>query len=428
MATRKTAPKKKRSPKKRKPKVKLDNKKVMALAGVMIFICAKILSLTFMISAPDEKVVAVKEKNAAEQHLDKPAEKQKQQSVKKQTEKNQQQKNQPEKKQKKNETENKKTVSQKNQTEKKEVQKKSSVQENEKTPAEKTETEKTAEIKPKTAEKKETKAEKSEQRASVKNAKVQPEKEVKVQQKPQAKPETKPAPAKAKFNIPQAKNNARLCFIIDDGGHKTTNLRKYTTLSFPITIAVLPKLQFSRECARIVVADKKELMLHQPMQAQNLKMNPGPGAILPDMDLKEVYATISQNLAELGPQVKGFNNHEGSLITTDLNMMGAVLDVAADNKIYFVDSRTSKDSMATFAALERDMKILEREVFIDDVISRSEMLKQILRGIDIANKKGKVIMIGHVDKSAKILPQLFSELYPELKAKGYRLVYPSQLL
>ena len=68
--------------------------------------------------------------------------------------------------------------------------------------------------------------------------------------------------------------------------------------------------------------------------------------------------------------------------------------IRCGNKIYFVDSSTSKDSMATFAALERDMKILEREVFIDDVISRSEMLKQILRGIDIANKKGKVIMIG----------------------------------
>ena len=169
-------------------------------------------------------------------------------------------------------------------------------------------------------------------------------------------------------------------------------------------------------------------MLHQPMQAQNLKMNPGPGAILPDMGMSEVYATVSQNLAELGPDVKGFNNHEGSLITCDLNMMGAVLDAAHDNNVFFVDSRTSKDTMAPFAALERDMKILEREVFIDDVIDRGEMLKQIMRGIDIANKKGKVIMIGHVDKSAKILPQLLSELYPELKAKGYQIVFPSQLL
>ena len=80
------------------------------------------------------------------------------------------------------------------------------------------------------------------------------------------------------------------------------------------------------------------------------------------------------------------------------------------------------------AALERDVKILQREVFIDDIIDRGEMLKQIMRGVDIANKKGKVIMIGHVDKSAKILPQLLSEMYPELKEKGYRLVFPSELL
>lgn len=395
MATKKSAPKKKKSPKKRKPKVKLDNKKVMAAAAIMIFVCAVILSVTFMISVPEAQNPSVQKNSRT--------------AVEKQAK--------PEQK--------KKTAVQK------------PAEKAEKTPSAKADVKKKEEPKPETKRTQEKEERKVHPKTQVavqpkKIKKTETKATPKVEQKTESKapPKTiaKPTDNPSRFSIPQSKNNARLCFIIDDGGQTTANIRKYTSLPFPIAIAVLPQLAATKECARIVVADRKELMLHQPMQAQNLKMNPGPGAILPDMSLREVYATVSKNLSELGPHVKGFNNHEGSLITCDLNMMGAVLDAAADNKVYFVDSRTSKDTMASFAALERDMKILEREVFIDDIIDCAEMLKQIMRGIDIANKKGKVIMIGHVDKSAKILPTLLSEMYPELKAKGYRLVFPSQLL
>lgn len=401
MATRKSVQTKKRSPKKRKPKVKLDNKKVMALAAVMIFICALVLVVTFMISDPETKKSEQKSRNVVERQTETPK------TVKEKAEKRKEQKSPENKKSTVKKDEPKVQPEKKNSTKVKTEPKKEPKAESEKT-----------------SEEKETK---SQTRPEQKKAQ---EPEVKKEEKTQTKTEQKVEPKKAavKFNIPESSNRARLCFIIDDGGQSTSHIRKYTTLPFPVAIAVLPRLPATKECARIVVSDRKELMLHQPMQAQNLKMNPGPGAILPDMGMSEVYATVSQNLAELGPDVKGFNNHEGSLITCDLNMMGAVLDAAHDNNVYFVDSRTSKDTMAPFAALERDMKILEREVFIDDVIDRGEMLKQIMRGIDIANKKGKVIMIGHVDKSAKILPQLLSELYPELKAKGYQIVFPSQLL
>ena len=37
-------------------------------------------------------------------------------------------------------------------------------------------------------------------------------------------------------------------------------------------------------------------------------------------------------------------------------------------------------------------------------------------------------MIGHVDKSADILPVLLTELAPVLKERGYEIVTPSRLL
>lgn len=418
MATKNSGQKKKRTPKKRKPKITLDNKKVLALASLMVFLCALFLSLAFVFSnGGSRNSGADKEKTAVEKKVSE------KKSQKKNGGKKTPEKKQPEKKDEKvpaaeggnSATVQSEPVQQKKESggQKKPEEKNSSVKAGE---------QKKPEVQPqkKSEKKQEPKAEEK----KVPEKKEAP-KETKQEIKKEAKEEKKAA---AKFNIPQSSNGARLCFIIDDGGQTTANIRKYTTLPFKLTVAVLPRLPCTKESARIVVQDGKELMLHQPMQAQNLKMNPGPGAILPDMTLGEIYSTVIQNLSELGPGVKGLNNHEGSLITCDEMMIGTVIDAAIERGVYFVDSRTTKDTKAPMAALERDVKILQREVFIDDIIDRDEMLKQIMRGIDIANKKGKVIMIGHVDKSAKILPQLLLELYPELKEKGYRLVFPSELL
>ena len=230
------------------------------------------------------------------------------------------------------------------------------------------------------------------------------------------RPEVQPVPV---FDIPPAVKGAVLVFVFDDAGLNPANVKRYTVLPFPVTIAVLPKLSHSRECAEITRASGNEVILHQPMQAVNLKVNPGPGAILPDMSTFEIASVLKENLSEIGP-VKGLNNHEGSLITQDVIKIGTVLDVADEVGIFFLDSRTTAETKAPQAALERGIQIYERDVFIDDVITRRVMLSEIYRGINIANKKGAAIMIGHVDKSVGILPALLADLYPHLVKNGYR--------
>ena len=229
------------------------------------------------------------------------------------------------------------------------------------------------------------------------------------------------------FAIPPAQNAAVLVFIIDDGGYSTVHLEKYTSLPFPVAVAVLPRLAHSVECAQIVRSSGQELMLHQPMQAKNLNVYPGEGAVLPSMSADEIYDTVVENLREIAP-VRGMNNHEGSLITADADKVAAVLEATKDAGVYFLDSRTSADTVAPQVAAGKGMRILQRDVFIDDVISEDEMLKQILRGLDIANKKGQAVMIGHVDKSAAILPSLLKRMYPELVKQGYTFAFPSELL
>ena len=63
-----------------------------------------------------------------------------------------------------------------------------------------------------------------------------------------------------------------------------------------------------------------------------------------------------------------------------------------------------------------------------DLEARKDAVDKIYEGVKIANRDGYAIMIGHVDKSVKVLPQLFQEIYPELIKKGYRIATPSTLL
>lgn len=394
---------KRRPARKRKPKVSLDSTRVTVLAAVIVALCVLFLSLSFVFSraassSAAEKNISQKEPAAVAVEPAKklpPAK-----SAKKKTESSAE----------KNASSSKKTES------------------SDKTVS----TKKTAD----SAQKKqaaENTASSAAQNAVAKTS---------VSEKTAAKPSVKEQPHLAsavvpqkpveelpdrKFNIPKAAPGAKIAFVIDDAGQSVSNLKKYTSLPFDISVAVLPGLSHTKDCAYVVRAAKKELLLHQPMQAENLNLDPGPCAIKPGMSTFEIAQIVKTNLDELGPGVKGMNNHEGSLITGNVIKIGAVLDVAAERGIYFLDSRTTAASMARQAALERDMNIKERDVFIDDIVNRDKMLEQIYRGIGIANKKGKVIMIGHVDKSAGILPQLLSELYPYLKKNGYTVTVPSRL-
>ena len=230
------------------------------------------------------------------------------------------------------------------------------------------------------------------------------------------------------FLIPPAQNGATLVFVIDDAGMNAEYTKRYASLPFPLTIAVLPKLLHSKDCAYIVRSSGKELILPQPMQSLNHNLDPGPGKISVDMSFSQISSIINENLAEIGPGVKGLNNHEGSEVTEDVLRIGAVLDVCLENKIYFLDSRTTANTKAPQAALERDMTIFEKSgPYIDNIVSREAMLKEIYKSLEAANKNGSSIVIAHVDKSAEILPKLLEQMYPYLLKAGYRFATPSTL-
>lgn len=218
--------------------------------------------------------------------------------------------------------------------------------------------------------------------------------------------------------ITPAKNNAVLVFVFDDGGQNLSQLEKVLALPFPITVAVLPGLIHSKDSAAKIRQSGNELILHQPMQAVNLNVNPGPGAITPSMNEEEIRSVLFRNIYEIGP-IKGVNNHEGSLITADAEKMSYVMKLLSDEGLYFLDSRTNADTKVPFVAKSLGYSYYERNVFLDNTKVRADILAEIKKGLDYANKTGCAIMIGHV-WSAEILPGILQEIYPVLVKNGYK--------
>lgn len=223
------------------------------------------------------------------------------------------------------------------------------------------------------------------------------------------KPKTETTPVKPT-------KSGKLVFVFDDAGHNMIQLKPFLSMPFPITVAILPKLAYTKEAAAALEKANVCTILHQPMQAVNLSVDPGPGAIKPEMYSYEIEEIVKSNLSEVG-SVIGMNNHEGSLITASQSDIGTVLDVCKEKGLIFLDSRTNSASKAKQAALERGMTILERDIFLDNIQDRAEIIAMVNKGLEIADKKGYAIMIGHV--WCKDLANILSEMYPSLKAQGY---------
>ncbi|UTC77257.1 hypothetical protein E4O04_04240 [Treponema sp. OMZ 799] len=237
-----------------------------------------------------------------------------------------------------------------------------------------------------------------------------------ITEKPKEQEKEEDAAAYPIQDLPELPSKGKLIFVFDDAGHNLEQLQHFLNLPFPCTIAVLPKLPNSKEAARRIRAAGKELILHQPMQALNPNIDPGPGAVKPGMSREEIKTIVASNVEEIGP-IAGMNNHEGSLITSDETAMEAVLELCKEKNIYFLDSRTSSKSVVPQTAKKLNMNTWERAVFLDNKRDKAYMKKRIIDGLEIASQRGEAIMIGHV--VTVDLAILLKEMYSDLTREGY---------
>lgn len=113
------------------------------------------------------------------------------------------------------------------------------------------------------------------------------------------------------------------------------------------------------------------------------------------------------------------NNHQGSKITMDERIMNIVLAFCEEEGLYFLDSRTTADTVVPRLAQNRGMRILERDVFLDNDQDREQILRALRGGIRKAESTGAAVMIGHTWSLE--LADTLHQLYPELIEDGWTL-------
>jgi len=215
-----------------------------------------------------------------------------------------------------------------------------------------------------------------------------------------------------------------IAIIIDDLGYLEKRDTQAIELPGPITYAFLPHTPFAHDLALLAHSRNKEVMLHLPMESMEHD-HMGPGALTLDMTHEEFAQQLQADLAAV-PHVAGINNHMGSLLTRHPgHMVWLMRELSKRDDLYFVDSYTTKSSIAQQIANENQIPNLRRDVFLDSDRNPAEIKRQFRRLLKLARDNGIALGIGH--PYPETIALLAQEL-PNLEQEGIRLLPVSQLL
>lgn len=212
--------------------------------------------------------------------------------------------------------------------------------------------------------------------------------------------------------------------IIDDLGNLSQRDARAVRLPGAVTLAFLPQTPHASELAQLAHRLNKEVMLHLPMESME-PQRLGPGGLTLDMTASQFVQQFQADLDSI-PYVVGVNNHMGSLLTQHPgHMQWLMQELRKRNNLYFVDSYTTKTSIAQQLANENWVPNFRRDVFLDHDRNPDIIRFHFQRLIKKAKQNGSALAIGHpFPETMAVLEQ---EL-PKLQAQGIRLLPVSQLV
>ncbi|MEN6321478.1 MAG: divergent polysaccharide deacetylase family protein [Syntrophaceae bacterium] len=188
--------------------------------------------------------------------------------------------------------------------------------------------------------------------------------------------------------------NPTIALIVDDIGDSTSRAKRFLQLNIPLTFSILPRLRYSQILAKEIHSCGHEIMLHQPMEPADPRLDPGPGALYLGDDPDKISRVIEENISGLSLAI-GINNHMGSRFTGSNKKMRETLRVFKDSGMFFVDSRTSVHSKAYSIARTLHMPAAYRHYFLDNTLSEPAVLSQLRKLKRCALYYGSAIGIGH---------------------------------
>jgi len=231
-------------------------------------------------------------------------------------------------------------------------------------------------------------------------------------------------PAHAEASVLGTPHRGDIVLILDDVGFDHQPLTSAMAIDPNVNFAVLPNGKRSMEFASTLHDRGFELLCHLPMEPEGFpRISPGDGAVLTTMSDAQIATATRTNIGAIH-FARGVNNHMGSRATADRRVMTDVLG-ALPKGMYFIDSKTTGNSIAGSLARTMRVKTASRNVFLDDVQDVAAIRRQLADLAETASARGVSVGIGHMYPSTI---QVLTEDAPKLRAEGFRFVRASAVV
>jgi len=191
----------------------------------------------------------------------------------------------------------------------------------------------------------------------------------------------------------------QIAIVIDDFGNGMKGTDEMLNLPVKLTVAIMPFLPSTKKDAEAAHAKGHDVIVHMPMEPIRGRASwLGPGAILTSLPDDEIRRRVGAAIDDV-PYAIGMNNHMGSRVTADERVMRIVLQVCKERGLFFLDSRTSWKTVVPKVAKELGVPLLQNDVFLDDVNTRSHVSRQISVVRRELAKRSTCVVIGHVGQT-----------------------------
>ena len=213
--------------------------------------------------------------------------------------------------------------------------------------------------------------------------------------------------------------------IIDDFGYRNDHVSNgFLNLSGKLTYAIIPGHEYSQLFSKKAYDAGYEIIVHMPMENIGKTYGEEEYALMSYFQDDEIKDRINSAFDQL-PESIGLNNHQGSRGTADSRVMTLLAGVIKEKKKFFIDSRTTRNSLAETTMRKYNVQTNKRDIFLDNELDEEIINTQLLKLAELSEEKGIAIGIGHVK------PQTLSVLereIPVLQKKGFRFEFVSRLV
>tara|TARA_B100000214_G_scaffold329570_1_gene269414 strand:+ start:553 stop:1407 length:855 start_codon:yes stop_codon:yes gene_type:complete len=242
-------------------------------------------------------------------------------------------------------------------------------------------------------------------------------------EKVEAKKEVRPH--KIFPEVPPPEIKGKIGIIIDDFGYRNDEISDgFLNLEAHLTYAIIPGHAHSTSFGEKAVAAGYEVIVHMPMENTGKTYGEEEFVLMTDMDSETIERRVKNSFIQI-PTAIGLNNHQGSKASADQHVMSNVARVLKEKKLFFIDSRTTGETIAETTMEVFGVPTARRNVFLDNEDDEEKILKQLMELADRAERSGGAIGIGHV--KLKTLHVLEKEI-PRLQAKGFVFEFVSKML